>query len=198
MAVSVNLMTERAQRRAAADRILRAWGRAAGAAVLSMCALAGWEWHKCRRVTLEHEALEASYDPIRRLAGANRTLGVQAAQFVTRERIALELARHRPAAALLATVADAVAATSGAVFMERLVLSRDPVAGAPPATGATASQAVPAGRLTLELTSVVSYDPSELVRHLDALPFSSAKVNSSEILDDGVVARKKHVIECQF
>jgi hypothetical protein len=198
MAVSVNLMTERAQHRAAADRIVRAWGRAAGAVVLVMFALAAWQWHKCRQVTLAHESLEASYDPIRRLAGANRTLGVQAAQFVTRERIPLELARHRPAAALLARFADAVAASGGAVFVERLTLSRDPAVAGAPSLPATAPRAIPAGRLTLELSSVVSYDPSELVKQLDAPPFTAAKVISSEIVDDGVVSRKKHVIECEF
>jgi hypothetical protein len=189
MAASVNLMTQRAQYRSAADRIIHGWALINAVLLLAMLPLAAWTWIERRDMVRAHDALEAGYEPIRRLAGANRRLGAEAASLIDREEIALELSRSRPAAALIAAVADAVAEAQGAVFVEHFTLSHDAPLSDP---------ASRVGRLTLEVSGMLGYDASRLAKQLDRPPFTSAKIISSETVNDGPVPHKAHVIQCEF
>ncbi len=85
MAASINLMTQRALFRSAADRILRGWSLVIAVLLLAMLPLAAWSWIERRDVVRAHEALEAGDEQIRRWAGANRSLVAQAASQRDRE-----------------------------------------------------------------------------------------------------------------
>jgi hypothetical protein len=189
MGASVNLMTSRARNGAAADRILRGWSWAVGATFLLLTTLAMWTWFEHRELVLEHDALEASYEPIRRLASDNRGLRAKAGNLVSREAIVLGLSNDRPIAALLAKVNESIVAAEGAVYIESLILTQ---------AAGTAAEAPRAGTVTLNVTSLLGFDVSRLVKQLDAAPFSMVKVISSETVATGDLPRKKHVLQCEF
>lgn len=189
MAASVNLMTSRARNGAAADRILRGWSWAVGATFLLLTSLAMWTWFERRELVLTHDALEASYEPIRRLARSNRGLRAQAGELVSHEAIVLGLSNDRPIAALLARVNESIAAAEGAVYIESLTLSQ---------AARTAAEAPRSGTVTLNVVSMLGFDVSRLVKQLDAAPFTMVKATSSETVAAGGVPRKKHVIQCEF
>lgn len=189
MAASVNLMTPRARHAAATDRILRGWSWAAVATFVLLSILATWTWRQRRELVLTHDALEASYEPMRRLAADNRTLRAAASDLVSRDAIELGLSNHRPVVALLASISRAIAASEGAVYAESMLLAHD---------AATAAEAPATGKLTLNVVSMLGYDVSRLVKQLDAPPFTMVKVTSSETVANGDTPRKKHVLHCEF
>lgn len=189
MAASVNLMTLRARNGAAADRILRGWFWSIAATFSMLSLLALWTWVERRELMLEQGALEASYEPIRRLASGNRGLRMQADELVSRNAVVLGLAQDRPILALLARVQEAIAAAEGAVYIESLTLSQ---------AATTTAEAPRDGTATLTVVSLLGFDVSRLVKQLDAAPFSDVKVTSSETVASGETPRKTHVIHCEF
>ena len=127
-----NLMTESARMRVSAAYYLRCWGMGILAGVAAATPVAVWQWQRARTLRQEHEALEASYEPFRRLEQMNGELRTAATKLVQDERLPLELSRRRPTATLLGIVGTAVAATEGALFVEHMEVSQTP-------PGATAS-----------------------------------------------------------
>jgi hypothetical protein len=190
MVKSVNLMSEGAQFRSTADRLLRQWALVLGGILAVMTPLAAWAWTERRGAAQEHAALVARYEPIRRLAADNRRLGEDARKLVADERTALKLSRRRPVAALLAAVSEAVRATDGEAFVEHINVARD--------GGAKPEDIDPAGRLLLEVATTEGYDVSQLTKALDQPPFTSVKVTLSDAVREGDVPRNTHTIECQF
>ena len=188
MASSVNLMTDRAALRAASERILRGWALAICAVIVLLAPALAWTWRERTKAIQAHEALEAKYEPLRRLARDSRSLGAETAKLTERERTALELSNNRPVGVLLSVVASAVHASRGGVFVEHVNITQD---GAKNESGAS-------GRLFLDFSSTLSYDVSELTKLLDKPPIKAVKIVSSETIDDGVVPRKTHAIECEF
>ena len=189
MGHGINLMTERAEFLAATRRLVCLWGLALAGVLMVAAPLGAWAWMGRRGVVFEHEALQARYEPIRRLAEANRRLSAEATRLVHNEQVTLTLSRRRPVAALLAAVGEAVAATNGDVFVERVSLARD-AAAKPEAVD-------PAGTVILDVVTIEGYDISLLAKSLTSEPFASVKVVSSEAVP-GDVARNKHVIECAY
>jgi hypothetical protein len=192
MAHSVNLMTDRAQFRSEAERIARGWALAIGALLVALLPLGLWAWAECRQTVREHEALEAGYEPLRRLAGVNRTLAANAAELVKRERTILELSRERSALALLAVVNEAIEESRGAAVVDHIIITRNA------AIVGGASQAGVGGKMTLSASSTVSYEASRLSKSLDRPPFTAVKIVSSETAVEGETNLKHHVIECEF
>lgn len=190
MAAYVNLMTERAQLRTSGARVSRCWAMIIGAMILFAVPGVLWTWHERQTIVREHDALEASYEPVRRLAAANRVLAASAAEFVAREKLPLELARKRPAIALVAHVSAAIAATDGAVYLDRIELNqRGP---------ATADGDKTADKLTLEASTLPNFEASRLIAALNQPPLAGVKIVSSETIEEAGVSRKKYVIECKF
>jgi hypothetical protein len=150
--------------------------------------LGAYIWQQRRHVVGQLEALEASYEPVRRLISANRALNSKAADLVARESLALQLARRRSVTTLLGIINAAIEETSGAVFIQRMTMTQD--ASSPGVPGA--------GRVILNATSTIGYDTGPLIEALNRPPFSSVKVTSSETVADGGLARTNHVIECVF
>ncbi len=190
MAHCVNLLSPRAEFRSQAIRLIRLWAVAVGAVVIVIVPLGGWAWTLRRDAIHVHEALAARYEPIRRQAEANRRLSVEAARLVRDQQTTLELSRQRPIAALLAVVGEAVAATDGNVFVERMNFAPD---------GAVKPDAVdPESRLVLDVATTEGYDISQFAKALQNAPFTSAKIVTSEAVTSGEVAHNKHTIECVF
>ena len=189
MIAHVNLMTERAKFIAAASRVSEAWAAAIGVLLLLMLPLGGWIWQRHGAVIRQHEALEASYEPIRRLAGVNRSVGSEAAALVEHEHVALNLARRRPLAALLGVVSEAIAETEGSAFIDGIHYAPAPVA--------SPGEETP-WRLTLEVTSAATYDISQLVDGLRRPPFTAVKILSSAPGSADGARRTTYVIECEL
>jgi hypothetical protein len=190
MPAYVNLMTERAHLRTAAARVSRCWAMIIGAMILLAVPGVLWTWHEREKIIREHDALEASYEPVRRLAAANRVLAANATAFVTREKLPLELARKRPAVALVAHVSDAIAATDGAVYLDWIELNQH--------GPATAGGENTADQLTLEASTLPHFEASRLISALNQPPLAGVKIVSSESIEEAGVSRKKYVIECKF
>jgi hypothetical protein len=190
MAAGVNLMTERALLRTAAARVSQCWAMIIGAMILLAVPGVLWTWRQRQAILREHDALEASYEPVRRLAAANRVLAASASDFVAREKLPLELARKRSVVALIAHVSASVAASEGAVFLERLELNQ---------RGAGATEVgMSSDKLTLEASTSPAYETSQLIAALNRPPLSSVKIVSTETIEEGGASRKKYVIECKF
>lgn len=187
MASCLNLMSEAAVNRSAADRIVRGWLVVMALVLLIVTPLTMWTGLCRQRVVQEHEALEARYEPIRRVAATNRELSQKAVELVRSERVPLELSRRRPVAALLNVIGEAIASTSGEAFVMHISMARDPTAK---------PEAVDAGGvLTIEVVTTEGYDIAELVRKLDQPPFKSVKLLSSEAAVEADVRTNKHAIE---
>ncbi|MCC6492039.1 MAG: hypothetical protein IT424_03355 [Pirellulales bacterium] len=184
----VQLMSESAQFRAAARKHLRRWGAAAALLVAATAPLGAWQWRHQSQMRQQCEALEASYEPVRRLNGVNRNLRTQAITLVRDERLILELARQRPVTSLLACVAAATSASQGQAFVERLNFEQ-PVPG-------SAEKSAP--RLTVEVAATLSYDISEFVESLRREPIDAVKVTSDVVTTRDGIDRKTYTLLCEF
>lgn len=190
MASCLNLMSDAAVNRSAADRILRGWLVVVGLCLLVILPLTTWTWLCRREVVQEHEALEARYEPIRRLNATNRELSQKAVNLVRTERVPLELSRRRPMATLLNVIGEAIASTAGEAFIAHFSLSRDPAAK---------TDAVdPGGLLVIEVVTTEGYDIAELARALQQPPLKSVKVLSSEAAIEANMKSNRHSIECRY
>lgn len=186
---AVNLMTEQARNRTAAQRLIRSWALVLGAMIAAATPLGAWAWQRRSGVMQIQQALEAKYEPMRRLAAENRRLTVAAAQLVKNERITLELSRERPAATLLQVIGEAVAAADGNVFVERISAVHQPLAEAGAET---------AGRVVIDVTCVEGYDVARLAFALKRPPLRAVKVVSSESGSAGEHTVDRHSLECEF
>jgi hypothetical protein len=190
MTTHVNLMTERAKFTAAASRIGETWAAAIGVLLLLMLPLGGWLWQRHGVVIRQHDSLEARYEPIRRMAGANRSVSAQAAELVNREQLPLTLSRRQPVTALLGAVADAVAETEGAVFVDGIHYAKQPNGGS--------DDGVAPRRFSLDVTAAANYDISQFVGVLRQPPFTAVKIQSTAPGPDEGPRRQTYVLECEF
>ncbi len=183
----VNLMTERAKFTAAASRIGETWAAAIGVLLLLMLPLGAWLWQRHGAVIRQHDSLEARYEPIRRMAGANRSVSAQAAELVKREHATLTLSRRQPVTALLGAVADAIAETEGAVFVDGIhyIEQPDEDRNAP-------------RRFTLDVTAAATFDISQLAAGLRRPPFTAVKVLSSAPGPEDGPRRQTYIIQCEL
>ena len=130
MAHGVNLMSERAQFRAAAERLIRGWALAVGAMILAMAPVAAWTWQQPSR---GRSRAGGARSPLRTHSPPRRRESppdAEAAQLVQTERTALGAVAPQAVAALLAAVGEAVAEMEGDVFVERINVTQEPVADA--------------------------------------------------------------------
>ena len=184
----VNLMSEGAQFRSAARVRLRRWALALAVSVTVLTPIASWRWQDARRVRQEHEALEASYEPIRRLNTANTELRTTAVELVRDERLPLALARKRPVASLLGIVGAAAATSDGELFVEHLNVAQSP----PGPDGSPAAQ----DRLIVEVATTLTYDISDFTQALRVAPITDVKVASDDLVSEDGVDRKNYTLEC--
>jgi hypothetical protein len=146
-----------------------------------------WQWQDGRRIRQEHEALEATYEPFRRLAVTNTELRTTAASLVRDESLPLELSRNRPLATLLGIVGAAVESTKGALFIEHLDVTH-----APPGDETTAIQ----DRLMIDAVSTPQFDISMFTDALKRTPIIDVKVVSENLIAENGVDAKNYTIEC--
>jgi len=184
----VNLMSERAQFRVTARRQLRRWMLALALLIGILVPLSGMRWREHCRVQREHEALEACYEPVKRLNALNVKLRNEATALVRDERIPLELSRSRPAAVLLGLASAAAAASQGELFIERLDIAQNTPRG-------ESEPAVP-GRMIIEVAATLTYDVAGFVKALHKAPIGEVKVTSDEVVTVDGIDRKNYIIEC--
>ena len=184
----VNLMSEGARFRTAARVRLRRWGLALAVSVTVLTPIASWRWQDARRIRQEHEALEASYEPIRRLNTANTELRTTAATLVRDERLPLALSRKRPVASLLGVISSAAATSNGELYVEHLNIAQSP----PGPEGAPAAQ----DRLIVEVATTLTYDISDFTQALRIAPITEVKVASDDLVSENGVDRKNYTLEC--
>jgi hypothetical protein len=183
----VNLMTEGARFRTAARLSIRRWGLALGAGATLMTPIAGWHWQEWQSIRHEHEALEASYEPIRRLNSMNMQLRTTAAKLVQDERLELELASQRPVTTVLGIVGAAAKQSDGALYIEHIQLDLAP----PGAEGARGPD-----RLTIEAACTLKYDVANFVAALKTAPIAEVKIITDELATKNGVDHKKYAVEC--
>jgi hypothetical protein len=182
-----NLMTEGARFRAAARVLIRRWGVALAAGGTLLTPMAIWHWQECRRIRHEHEALEASYEPIRRLNSLNLQLRTTAAKLVGDERLALELAQQKPMTTLLAIVGEAARQSDGALYIQHVLIDVSP----PDAEGIR-----PPDRLQVEAASTLKYDVARFVEALHVAPISEVKITTDVLATTNGVDHKNYAVDC--
>jgi hypothetical protein len=187
----INLMSSGARFRTAARVRLRRWALALAVMVTVLAPLSIIRWDESRKTRNEHEAMEAGYEPIRRLIQLNRDLRTQAAALVGNERLALELSRRHPATTLLGLVGAAAAESRGELFIEHLTLTQLPpgVGAAPTPTGARE-------QMVIEAAATLTYDIAGFVESLQKAPIASVKVVSDVVVSQDGMDRKNYTIEC--
>lgn len=186
----VNFMSETAQFRAATRRHSRQWAYALIAGALLLIPVGAVRWVEQTRVRHQHEAMEASYEPVRRLNAINGQLRNAAENLVRDERLVLELSRDRPMAALLGRVTRATEDSNGQLFVQRLTVSQS----APGLKMGNAGH----GRVVIEAAATLTYDVSQFVESLKAPPLADVKVTSDLVIAENGVDRKNYVLECAF
>lgn len=193
MANYINLMSEKAQFRAAAKRASVRWALAVAVVAAALAPMGVYAWHERQVAIAEQETLEVQYDPIHQLSLDIRRLRNDADALVRSERTALELARIRPPSTLLGVVGKAAAESDGELYMKRLTLTQTPVRD-PQAAEATDQ----GGRLALEASSSVAYDVQRFVKLLSHQPLAEVKLLSTESATEPSGTRKRYGIECEF
>jgi hypothetical protein len=184
-------MSDAARFRVAARVRARRWALALAAAFTVMAPLSIFRREELRTLRNEHEAMEASYEPVRRLVQLNRELRSQATSLVTDEKLALSLSRRRPVTTLLGVASAAAAETRGQLFIEHLSLTQQPA-------GDDASSTPNAGsnRLVIEAAATLTYDIARFVEALQRAPIASVKVTSDVVVSQNGIDRKNYTIEC--
>ncbi|HEX6963248.1 MAG TPA: hypothetical protein VF175_15380 [Lacipirellula sp.] len=183
----VNLMTETARFRVGATMLTRRWALALAATIVLLAPLTIWRWQECRRIRQEHDALEATYEPFRRLELMNAELRTTATTLVRDERLPLELSRNRPTATLMGVVAAAVKATDGALYVEHLDVAQTPPGGDAAATP---------DRLLIDAVSTPQFDISTFTDALKRRPICKVKITSEDLITENGVDAKNYAIEC--
>jgi hypothetical protein len=186
----VNLMSPAAQFRSLAGRRLRRWGTALAILALVLAPAAITSRAEGGRVRREHEALEALYEPVRRLNALNRQLRIEATNLVRDEQLVLELSRERPTVALLGVVSTAAAGSDGQLFIEQLsVIQRPPGA---------AAEGAGQQRLVIDAAAPLAYDVATFVEALHQAPVTAVKVVADEVVSKNGLDRKNYTLECAY
>jgi hypothetical protein len=192
----VNLMTDSAKFRTAARLHLRWWGVSLAGLMVMLTPLTLMRWEEATKARKAHEAMESSYEPIRRLVKINRELRDEAVGLVKNDRLELELSWNRPVAVLLGVVSAAAAESSGQLYVEHLeIKDRPPGGGAPPTSAANPSAEQ---RLHIEAAATTAYDIVTFVEALRKAPIKSVKVTSDAIISVDGKDHKKYTLECTF
>jgi hypothetical protein len=191
----VNLMTDASRFRSEARVYLRwwSWGLAALLAVLAPISI--WRWQATRTARAASEAMEASYEPIRRLVKLNRDLRNDAGMLLKNQQLELELSRHRPVSALLKVVSAAAAESHGQLFIEHLAITKH----AP--NGNTTTLAKDSGsqeKLVIDAAATASYDMAPFVEALKKEPIKTVKVVSNAAPLPQDKEKKMFKVECTF
>lgn len=185
----VNLMSEGAKFRAAVRKQSRRWAVALALLVIVLVPLDGMRWREQTRVRHEHEALEASYEPVRRLSLVNRQLRTEAINLVRDERLSLELAQQRPLLTLLARISAAASAGNGQIYVEQITVEQ--------AVPGNAEKPVP-NQVVVEAAATLTYDVSQFVESLKQPPITAVKVTSDVVTSENGVDRKNYTLECSY
>ncbi|NOZ41149.1 MAG: hypothetical protein GXP24_13120 [Planctomycetes bacterium] len=190
---SLNLMSERAQKRGLRRGCLRLWTRIFSG-VLFMLAVGGFtQWRLCHLEQVKQAAAEAEYEPIRQLKLENRRLRKQIAMLQKTERIPLELAKHQPLLGLVGLATQAVTKQDGKVYLQQIEIEREPLARE------TANSSH--GQPTLSFALVgISIDGSAVTRLTDSLrelgPFVEVELITNHTSHVGKQVRQAFSIQC--
>lgn len=193
MANYINLMSERAQFRAAAKRAAVRWAAVVALLGATLTPMGVYAWHERQVAIAEQESLEIQYKPIHQLSLDIRRLRKEASSLVRIERTALELARVHPPSTLLGVVSAAAEESDGELYIKRVTITQTPVRDSQLAE-ATDQR----GRLALEASSSVAYDVQRFVKLLTQHPLSEVKLLSTESAAESTGTRKRYGIECEF
>jgi hypothetical protein len=191
----VNLMTDASRFRSEARVYLRWWSCGLVGLMSALAPLSIWRWQATRSARAACEAMEASYDPIRRLVTLNRDLRNDAGELLKSERLELELAQNRPASALLNVVANAVAESNGQLFIEHLAITQHAPNGN---TTPVAKEGAGEEKLVIDAAAVAAYDIAPFVEALKKEPIKTAKVLSDGAPSPQDKDKKVYKLECTF
>lgn len=185
----VNLMTDAAQFRAVARVRVRCWIAAWGVLVMLLLPLGASRWRTHRDVMQQHEALEAAYEPTRKLAQEIRTLRTEAKTMVEKQRIELELARVGSPAVLLGIASQAAKASQGEIYARQIDVTQYLPGGA---------TAEGRGRMVIKAAGTLPYDVTHFVDALDQAPFAGVSVLATEAVNQDGIDQKDYTVECLY
>lgn len=186
----VNLMTERATLMVSLRHCMRYWATAVAALVAVLTPIAAGRWLESRQTWREFQAIEASYEPIRRLSEHNRELCTDARNLVSNERVELQLARYRPVTSLLARVSAAAAASDGQLYVEELSFTQQ--------LPGVAADGVQPGRVTIHAVCSLTYDIATFMHALRHPPIADVQARGDAVTNADGIDRKSYVIECTY
>ena len=185
-----DLMSADARSRAAARANIRRWSAALALAAVAVIPTTMMRWRQTRDVRRSHEALEARFEPVRRMSEESRLFRNEAAELVNRDRVPLELSRRPSLAPLLTIVSEATAITGGEIFVEKLTVL-EPVVGD--------SEAIASERkLVIEAAGSLAYDLAPFVTAMQKSPIKTVKVLANQVAPEDGVERKQYTLECLY
>lgn len=121
----IDLMSSRARVRECTRTRLRQWSRILAAAVGLLALHGAITWWPVHTRSLQCAALEAQYEPLRRMKMDNKALARKIADTLDESQLELALSKQTPVVTLVGLVGQAVSNTQGKVFLDRLAYSQD-------------------------------------------------------------------------
>ena len=190
---SLNLMSERSQKRGLMRRCRRRWTRVLTVVMLLLTAGGAVQWRNCYLEKTKRESAEAEYEPIRRMKSENSRLRKQLATLEKAERIPLELAKHQPLLGLIGLATRAVAEQDENIYLQQLKIKREPLV----LMSANKSKSPSSLNFAIEGFSV---DSTAITRLADSLrdvgPFAEVKLSTNKTSRVGKQSKQAFAIQC--
>ncbi len=186
---SLNLMSERSQKRNALRNCIRLWSRAFVVTTLFLTIVGVAKWRACAHVHAKQLSAENEYEPIRQLKLENGRIRKQIKSLRDTEKVSLELANHQPLLGLIGLAARAVGAQEGKLFLLHLEMEREPL---PLDTDDASTLEVTFEGVTVDSGAVTSLADS--LRELG--PFATVELSSNATTHEGKQANQMFTIQC--
>ena len=186
MKTSVNLMSQKALARECYHTRLRQWSQFLLLAVLAIGLHAVVTWWPVRNYSLQVEALEAQYEPIRQFKAKIGKLNRQKVATKTGHELELALSEDAPMMPLVGAIGQAAADSNGSVFLEQLDYRQG---------GAIDKE--PTHTVSLVGLGTDTRAVSALAHRLrKAMPFATVELRSAETIEINHQPMQSFRIEC--
>lgn len=189
MTKSINLLPLRFRKQQLVTQVSKSWLFLFGFATLLMIGGAWWTWNQNSSQKIVLDATKLQYAPVQRLAAESKRYRVETESMQQRERLALELSRHRSILALLGQLSISAKNCEGNVSIKEMTLDSE--------LGAKDEHAH--SKLTLTGVGIDDVAIAQFVAELrDSEMFESVQLTSSgsTVIED--YDSKLYTLECSY
>lgn len=125
MTTSINLLPMKFRRRQLVTQIAKSWLFLYGFAALLIMVGAWWTWNQNSAQKIVLNAVKLQYAPVERLVSESERYRAETESMQQRERLALELSRHRSILALMGRLSISAKNCDGKVSIKEMILDSE-------------------------------------------------------------------------